>query len=146
MKTKLFILSIAIAFIAISCKNDKVANETTSKTVKTHLNDAVNKGDSVVVTDENQKKDTTLVYKVSLGIMPDLAFKSTGVKVASVTKNRPGYYGGIKVGDIIVKIDNNNVKNLIEYTKLLGTHKKGDSVVLTVKRDGNTLKLNITFD
>ncbi len=142
MKTKLFILSFAVLFIAFSCKNDNSNNENTKKesqktTIKT--------GDSVVVTNETQK-DTTLVYKVSLGIMPDLSYKAEGVKVASVTKNRPGYNGGIKTGDVIIKIDDNKVSGLIEYTKLLGTHKKGDSVVLTVKRDGNNLKMNITFD
>ena len=139
MKTKLFIFGLAVLFIAFSCKNDSGVNkETKETTVKT--------GDSVVVTDDAQKKDTTLVYKVSLGIMPDLGYKAKGVKVASVTKNRPGYYGGIKVNDIIIKIDGNDVEDLVGYTKLLGTHKKGDSVVLTVDREGKTLKMNITFD
>ncbi len=145
MKTKLFIFSLAVLFIAFSCKNDTGVNKETKKTtVKT--SDKANKGDSVVVTNDGQKKDTTLVYKVSLGIMPDLGYKAKGVKVASVTKNRPGYYGGIKVNDIIIKIDDNDVDDLVGYTKLLGTHKKGDSVVLTVDREGKTLKMNITFD
>ncbi len=139
MKTKLILIGVLATFLLFSCKNDdtKKPSKEPEKTEK---------GDSIKVTDPQTKKDSTLTYKVSLGVMPDLGHKGPGVKVARVTKDRPGYFGGLQVGDIIMKIDDNDVNDLYKYTELLGKHKKGDSVVLTVNRDNKTLKMNITFD
>ena len=68
------------------------------------------------------------------------------MKAAKVHKNRPGYLGGMQDGDIVTQINGKEVKDLIEYTQLLTKYKKGDTVELTVKRDGNNHKLKITFD
>ncbi len=139
MKSKLVFFGLLTFVLLFACKNND-----SQKTVKPA--EKVKTGDTIKVIDEKTQKDTTLTYKVSLGIMPDLGHKGPGVKVAKVTKDRPGYYGGLQVGDEIVKINDIEVNDLYEYTKILGKHKKGDSVVLTVKRDKKTLKMNITFD
>ncbi len=140
MKIKFWILSV-VMLVFVSCNDSKPANDQSPKENVTESKEVVPK-----VKNEVQVGDTKLVYKVSLGVLPDLAYKGVGMKAAKVHKDRPGYLGGMQDGDIVTQINGKEVKNLVEYTKLLTKYKKGDSVELTVKRDGATHKLKITFD
>jgi len=142
MNKKYIIVLFALVGLFFSCKNDtkEVKKEEVKKEEQTKL------GHKDKVENKVKVGDSTLVYKVSLGVLPDLAYEGQGVKIVRVTKDRPGFIGGLKEGDIVMKIDSKPVKDLIEYTKMLGKLKKGDSVVLDVKRDGHTIKTNIVFD
>ncbi len=140
MRIKFWVLSVAM-IVFVSCKDSKPAHEQSAKENVTETEEVVPK-----VKNEVQVGDTKLVYKVSLGVLPDLAYKGVGMKAAKVHKNRPGYLGGMQDGDIVTQINGKEVKDLIEYTQLLTKYKKGDTVELTVKRDGNNHKLKITFD
>ena len=140
MKIKLWILSV-VMLVFVSCKDSKPANEQSAKENIAETEEVVPK-----VKNEVQVGDTKLVYKVSLGVLPDLAYKGVGMKAAKVHKDRPGYLGGMQDGDIVTQINGKNIKDLVEYTQLLTKYKKGDTVELTVSRNGNTHKLKITFD
>ena len=140
MKMKYLILSL-LFFFSISC-----ANSDKKETIEQKQNIETEEGVVPTVSNKVKVDDTILIYKVSLGVLPDLTYKGIGVKAAKVHENRPGDNGGLKDGDIVIKIDNNPVKDLVGYTRLLSRHKKGDSVIMTIKRGNKTLKANITFD
>jgi len=148
MKTKYFIYLVAIIAIGLtSCKDNSIKeNSATSvisekKSVTTEEKEVVPK-----VKNEVQVGDEKLVYRVSLGVLPDLTYKGVGMRAAKVHKDRPGYIGGMQAGDIVKKINGEDIKDLVEYTKLLGIYKKGDSVELTIDRNGQTIKAKIVFD
>lgn len=142
MKLKHLFVSFTLLLFLFSCTNagkkDSVeASKNTDKKVEV---------DQTTTQKTDNESDKTLIYKVSLGVLPDLAYDGIGIRAAKVHKDRPGYNGGMQEGDIVTKIDGKAIKDLLEYTKILSSYKKGDSVVLTLKRGDKTLKANITFD
>ncbi|MDQ1087581.1 MULTISPECIES: trypsin-like peptidase domain-containing protein [unclassified Siphonobacter] len=53
---------------------------------------------------------------------------------------------GLKIGDVIVKIDGKEVRDLPRLVELVGAqHKPGDVVVVTVNRDGQLKDFNVTL-
>ena len=48
-------------------------------------------------------------------------------------------------GDVIVKADNTEIKTADDLIAFLGTKKPGDTVKITVERDGKTQELSVTL-
>ena len=48
-------------------------------------------------------------------------------------------------GDVIVKIDDTEIKTADDLIAYLGTKKPGDTVTVTVERDGKTEELTVTL-
>ncbi len=66
-----------------------------------------------------------------------------GVTVEAVIENTPAEKAGIKKGDLILKVDGKTVKKIEEINEIRDSHKKGDTIVLTVYRDGESIKIDI---
>ncbi len=81
---------------------------------------------------------------ITLGLMPDMTYDgSEGMPVMFVTEGKPAAIGGIQKGDIIVAIEGKKVGNIYDYMSRLGQLKEGMSIVVTVKRDEDSLELVI---
>lgn len=63
----------------------------------------------------------------------------------SVVEGSPADGAGLKVGDIITKIDGKNIDADHSLTGLLGTHQPGDSVTLTVVNGKDTRSVKVTL-
>lgn len=70
---------------------------------------------------------------------------SGGVIVAGVEKGSPANKANIETDDIITKIDGHDVKNLAYLRYYLYQHKVGDTIKVTVYRDGSTKELSVTL-
>ncbi|MBN1132599.1 MAG: M20/M25/M40 family metallo-hydrolase [Bacteroidales bacterium] len=82
--------------------------------------------------------------KITLGIMPDMNYDGDeGMPVLFVNEGRPAAMGGMKKGDIITAIDGKKVGNIYDYMSRLGQLEEGQSVIVTVKRENDTLQLLI---
>ena len=68
-----------------------------------------------------------------------------GVYVRDFTKNSAGEAGGIKKGDVIVKVDGRQINSIPELQQSIGLHRPGDKVTVTVNRDGKEKDLAITL-
>ncbi|MGL5329659.1 MAG: serine protease HtrA [Peptostreptococcaceae bacterium] len=68
-----------------------------------------------------------------------------GVYVAEIFDGTPAQSSGMKVGDIIVKVDDVSLTGMSDLTKTLYTYSKGDKAKVIVYRDGKEVALNITF-
>lgn len=64
---------------------------------------------------------------------------------ASVIPGSPADKAGIKVGDIITEVNGKKVDENHSLTSLLSQNKVGDSVKLTVVREGKTMSINATL-
>jgi hypothetical protein len=79
-----------------------------------------------------------------LGTIPDYAQGDTkGVKLSGVSPIGPAAKGGVKGGDIIIKLGGKDVLNIYDYTSLMGELKIGTETTLTVLRDGKELELKV---
>ena len=68
-----------------------------------------------------------------------------GVKVADVQENGAAAEAGIKIGDVITKLNDTRVKSIDELTSLINKMAVGDEITLTLIRDGEmtTVKLKL---
>ena len=69
-----------------------------------------------------------------------------GVFVYSVNKGGAGEKAGLKMGDVITKIDSTDITSMEDLTAAKKGHKAGDTVTVTYFRDGQTLTTQLTFD
>lgn len=82
---------------------------------------------------------------VSLGITPDLNFKTGGLRIHKVTKGQDADVAGLKEGDIIVLVRNFPIQNYDDYLLALSKFKKGDKVYIRIKRGGSVIQKLVTF-
>jgi aminopeptidase N len=82
---------------------------------------------------------------VSTGTVPDFTFTGEGVRVSDVTPDSPGAKAGLKAGDIIIKVDDDAVNSLRDYSTILKQHQPGDNVNLTVIRDGSEMQIPLVL-
>ena len=69
-----------------------------------------------------------------------------GVYVEEVTSGSPAADAGIRAGDIIISADGEDVDNLAYLRYLLYTHDVGDTMELTIYRNGDEVNLTVTLD
>lgn len=69
-----------------------------------------------------------------------------GVLVSSLAENSPALMAGIKEADIIVRIGDEKISNMKEYSKILGKLKEDDSVAIAAMRKGAEGYVEVTFD
>ena len=84
-------------------------------------------------------------FKVSLGVMPDYMFNKGGMRIDAVTENRPGYKAGLIKGDIVIKLGEDDVEDMMSYMKALSKFESGDTTFVVVKREQDTIKKKVTF-
>jgi hypothetical protein len=84
-------------------------------------------------------------FKVTLGVMPDYFYEGKGVKVDGVTEGKPGHAAGMQAGDIITKLGDYNITDMMSYMKALAAFEKGKTVKLEVERNTKTVPLEVTF-
>lgn len=81
-------------------------------------------------------------YQARLGI--DIGIED-GVIVLKVDDNSAADKSGLSVGDIIVKMDDEEVDSAIKLKKLLFRYKVGDKATLTIIRNKEEVKLDLVF-
>ena len=84
-------------------------------------------------------------FKVSLGVMPDYMFNKGGMRIDAVTEDRPGYKAGLIKGDIVIKLGEDDVEDMMGYMKALSKFESGDTTFVVVKREQDTIKKKVTF-
>ena len=66
--------------------------------------------------------------------MPDYVYTGEGMRIDSVIKGRVGDKGGLKDGDIVIKIGDIEVTDIYKYMEGLSKFNKGDKAKVTVLR------------
>ncbi|MEX2371269.1 MAG: M28 family peptidase [Bacteroidales bacterium] len=79
---------------------------------------------------------------VTFGLMPDVMYDGDeGMPVSFVTEGRPAAVGGMKGGDIITAVDGKRIGNVHDYMERLSDLSVGQSVVVSIIRDGKKIEL-----
>lgn len=96
---------------------------------------------------QKTKSDTTTAprFKVTLGVMPDYLFDGKGMRIDGVSKGKTAEKFGILKGDIVVKIGDIDVNDMMGYMKGLSKFEKGNSTVVKINRQGKIIDIPIIF-
>ena len=84
-------------------------------------------------------------FKVTLGVIPDYLFDGKGMRIDGTKENRPAANAGIIKGDIVIKMGDLEINDMMSYMQALGSFNKGDTIKLIVNRDGEEVELDVTF-
>ena len=68
-----------------------------------------------------------------------------GIYVQSVENFSPAEKAGFKIGDVIIQIDGQDVKNMDELNEIKFKHNIGDTITLKIIRDGQEMELSLTL-
>ncbi|MBP9723000.1 MAG: Do family serine endopeptidase [Gammaproteobacteria bacterium] len=71
--------------------------------------------------------------------------RAYGALIASIVDDSPATRAGLKVGDIILKLNDETILNATQLPAIVGNTKPGTVVKLTVFRSGKTQDVNITI-
>jgi Tol biopolymer transport system component len=83
-------------------------------------------------------------FSVYLGTIPDYVAEVEGVKLSGVRTGAPAEKAGLKGGDVIIKLAGKDIKNVYDYTYVLGDLQPDKTVEIVILRDSKQVVLNIT--
>ena len=72
--------------------------------------------------------------------------QKSGAFVYSVNKGGAGEKAGLRMGDVITKVDSTDIASMEDLTAAKKGHKAGDTVTVTYVRDGSSHTTSLTFD
>lgn len=93
--------------------------------------------------DEDQSKAPK--FSVTLGVVPDYLFDGEGMRISGVKEGRTAANAGLQEGDIVTKMGDIEVVDMMSYMKGLAAFKEGDKTTVVILRDGKELKKKVTF-
>jgi hypothetical protein len=114
-------------------------------TLMSEIISALDRTPKLVFQETKSSESDTPRFKVTLGIMPDYTWEGEGVRVDGVTDGKPASKAGVLKGDIILGLGTMDVKDMQAYMKALAVHKKGDKVVVKVKRGAEMKEMGAEF-
>jgi len=85
------------------------------------------------------------VQHAYLGVSVGDYAAGSGAQVGTVRSGSPAATAGMKQGDVITAIDGQAVADANALTAAVGSHQPGDTIHVTVKRNGSTEQLTITL-
>ncbi len=87
-----------------------------------------------------------LIQEISDEIAESLGMKTArGALVSSATSGGPAEKAGVKTGDVIIKFNETEIKNMKELPRVVAGTPVGKSVPLVILRNGKELTLNVTL-
>ncbi len=84
-------------------------------------------------------------FKVTLGVIPDYMFDGEGMRIDGVSGDRPASRAGLKTGDVVIKMGDVDVTDMMSYMTALSKFEKGDSTTVIIKRGSEELSYLIKF-
>lgn len=109
-----------------------------------YVNSLSTKPDFIKVTEE--KKETTMGFRVTLGVIPDYSSTKEGLEITGVKAGGVAEKSGLAGGDIITKLGQYDIKNIYDYTDALTKFKPGEETEVTYIRGTEKTTVRITFN
>ena len=85
-------------------------------------------------------------YGPYFGSIPDFGQIENGVRFSDVKPGSPAAKAGFQAGDVLIQFGDKPIKNLYDFTDALRRSKVGDTVQVTVLRDGKPVTASVTLE
>ncbi|MGY0391211.1 M28 family peptidase [Bizionia sp. KMM 8389] len=93
---------------------------------------------------KNESEETPR-FKVGLGVVPDYLFDGEGMRIDGISEDKPAQKAGLQKGDVVIKLGDSTVTNMMSYMRALSAFDTGDSTKVTVSRNGKPLEVDLKF-
>jgi C-terminal processing protease CtpA/Prc len=93
------------------------------------------------------KEDTqsTPQFTVTLGVVPDYMFDGKGMRIDGVTDGKPAAVAGLQAGDVVIRLGEFEVNDMMGYMTALSKFVKGDKTTVRVIRSGEEREFVVQF-
>lgn len=78
-------------------------------------------------------------FTVSLGVVPDYLYDGSGMRIDGVTDGKPAEVAGMKRGDVVIKLGDSTIVDMMSYMRALSGFESGQQTIVEYKR-GEELK------
>jgi putative serine protease PepD len=85
------------------------------------------------------------VQHAFLGVRIGDGESGTGAVIGSVEEGQPAAEAGLQEGDVITKVDDQDIQDATALTAAIRSHKPGDKVTVTYTRDGDEHTAEVTL-
>lgn len=93
---------------------------------------------------KNESEETPR-FKVGLGVVPDYLFDGEGMRIDGTREDTPAFNARIIKGDIVVKLGDSTVTDMMSYMRALSVFDNGDEAEITIMRDGEKIETKVKF-
>lgn len=94
---------------------------------------------------KDESTSTAADFKVTLGVMPDYLYSGEGMRIDGVKEDRPAAKAGLIQGDIVKKIGDYSVTDMMSYMEALSKFEKGQKTTISFIRDGMEKTVDVTW-
>jgi len=84
-------------------------------------------------------------FKVGLGVVPDYLFSGKGMRIDGISEGKAAQNADLKRGDIVIKMGDSTVVDMMSYMAVLSTFDAGDTTTVIVERDGEEVVKEVVF-
>ena len=78
-------------------------------------------------------------------MIPDYMFDGKGMRIDGISEDKPAQKAGLQKGDIVVKLGDSLVTDMMSYMRALATYDTGDKTKVVVKRGDKEVETEIEF-
>ena len=93
---------------------------------------------------KNESEETPR-FKVGLGVVPDYLYDGKGMRIDGTREETPAHNAGIQKGDIVVKLGDSTVIDMMSYMRALSVFDKGDEADITIIRGEEKIETKAKF-
>ena len=93
---------------------------------------------------KNESEETPR-FKVGLGVIPDYLYDGKGMRIDGISEDKPAQKAGLQKGDVVIKLGDSTITDMMSYMKALSTFEKGNTTKVVVERNGEAVEAEIKF-
>ena len=108
------------------------------------VSDLDNNGKLVFKKTKNESEDAPR-FKVTLGVIPDYLYEGKGMRIDGISVGKPAEKAGIVKGDVVVKMGEIDIVDMMSYMTGLSKFEKGNTTIVEVLREGEIIEVKVTF-
>ena len=84
-------------------------------------------------------------FTVSLGVVPDYLYDGQGMRIDGVSEDKPAQKAGMQKGDIVMKLGDSTIVDMMSYMRALAAFQLGDETKVEFKRGEELKTVDIKF-
>lgn len=108
------------------------------------INDLQDDGELAFRRTKNESEEVP-AFKVGLGVVPDYLYTGEGMRIDGVSAGKTAEKAGLKKGDVVKKLGEIEVTDMMSYMKALATFENGQKTMVTIERDGELMEVEVEF-
>ena len=94
---------------------------------------------------KDDTSDKAPKFSVTMGVVPDYAYSGKGMRIDGVSDGKPAQKAGLLAGDIVLKLGDFEIVDMMSYMQALGKFKKGESTTVTILRNNSEMQIPVQF-